>query len=133
MLILPSVCLSFFFFFFIFCICVESAPYNIVLVSFLHAPHVFSDWIISMEANQVQFLPLTILPYSSEKNTTYLLELQYLYTSSHMDLSTENTLKRLCSKSAKFSQHEIKSLNFEMISQVLSIYNIYIQFKDMLL
>ena len=109
MLILPSVCLSFFFF--IFCICVESAPY-IIVVSFLHAPHVFSDWIISMEANQLQFLPLTILPYSSEKNTTYLLELQYLYTSSHMDLSTEHTLKRLCSKSAKFSQHEIRSLNF---------------------
>ena len=111
MLILPSVCLSFFF---IFCICVESAPYNIV-VSFLHAPHVFSDWIISMEANQVQFLPLTILPYSSEKNTTYLSSSstsRYLYTSSHMDLSTEDTLKPLCSKSAKFSQHEIKSLNF---------------------
>ena len=99
MLILPSVCLPFFF---IFCICVESAPYNIV-VSFLHAPHVFSDWIISMEANQVQFLPLTILPYSSEKNTTYLSSSTTSILASHMDLSTEHTLKRLCSKSAKFS------------------------------
>ena len=66
MLILPSVCLSSLFFAYVLKVLLTT-------VSFLHARHVFSDWIISMEANQVgvQFLPLTILPYSSEIPTTF--------------------------------------------------------------
>ena len=77
MLILPSVCLSSLFFAYVLKVLLTT-------VGFLHARHVFSDWIISMEANQVgvQFLPLTILPYTLQK---------YLLLPLAMELSTVHT------------------------------------------
>ena len=104
MLILPSVCLSSLFFAYVL---------KVLLTTQLFAcsTRIFRlDNFYGSESSPIfTTYYFTIL----FRKKYYLLEQQqYLYTSSHMDLSTEDTLKPLCSKSAKFSQHEIKSLNF---------------------